>query len=175
VRSHKIAGAVLSFATGAAFLAAPEAYAADCRAITDAVARLACFDKTTSAPKSHDAKNKSQTAPTEEFNVAKAAVERKLKDPMSAQWSALFKVKTKEGEFVCGAVNSKNSYSGYAGAQGFIFDVRFSSATLMLSGASDPEYSGEDAARYCIYCLPDPRSEQSVAPYCPSLIKSYVR
>ncbi|MFK4657298.1 hypothetical protein ABIF97_007232 [Bradyrhizobium japonicum] len=64
---------------------------------------------------------------------------------------------------------------GYVGSRGFIFDVRFNTATIMLSGASDPDYSGEDAARYCLYCLPDPRSEQSVAPYCASLIKSYVR
>jgi hypothetical protein len=76
---------------------------------------------------------------------------------------------------MCGAVNSKNGYGGYVGSRGFIFDVRFNTATIMLSGASDPDYSGEDAARYCLYCLPDSRSEQSVAQYCPSLIKSYVR
>ncbi|MET4087916.1 hypothetical protein ABID60_003639, partial [Bradyrhizobium sp. S3.5.5] len=40
---------------------------------------------------------------------------------------------------------------GYVGSRGFIFDVRFNTATIMLSGASDPDYSGEDAARYCLY------------------------
>lgn len=84
-------------------------------------------------------------------------------------------VKTKEGEFVCGAVNSKNSYGGYVGSRAFIFDVRFSSATIMLSGDSDPDYSGEDTARYCMYCLPDPRPDQGIAQFCPNLIKSYVR
>lgn len=151
------------------------AYAADCKSITDAQARLACFDKTSSAQKSHVAKSNGAVASPENFAAAKAIIERKLKDPMSAQWAELFKVKTKDGEFVCGAVNSKNSYGGYVGSRGFIFDARFNTATIMLSGASDPDYSGEDAARYCLYCLPDPRSERSVAPYCPSLIKSYVR
>jgi hypothetical protein len=147
------------------------AYAVDCKSITDPQARLTCFDR--AGPKSHVAKSNSPAA--EDFTAAKAVIERKLKDPMSVQWAELFKVKTKDGEFVCGAVNSKNSYGGYVGSRGFIFDVRFNTATIMLSGASDPDYSGEDAARYCLYCLPDPRSEQSVAPYCSSLIKSYVR
>jgi hypothetical protein len=155
--------------------AASTAHAADCKAIKDAAERLACFDKTPSGQKSHGGKSNGPAAPAEDFTAAKAVIERKLKDPMSAQWTGLFKVKTKEGEFVCGAVNSKNSYGGYVGSRGFIFDVRFNTATIMLSGASDPDYSGEDAARYCLYCLPDPRSEQSVAPYCLSLIKSYVR
>jgi hypothetical protein len=156
-----------------ALVAASTAHAADCKAIPDAAARLACFD--TAGPKSHGTQSKAAAAAAEDFTAVKAVIERKLKDPMSAQWAGLFKVKTKEGEFVCGAVNSKNSYGGYVGSRGFIFDVRFSTGTIMLSGASDPDYSGEDAARYCLYCLPDPRSEQSVAPYCPSLIKSYVR
>jgi hypothetical protein len=147
----------------------------DCKAIPDAAARLACFDKAPSSQKPRVAKSNSAAVPAEDFTAAKAVIQRKLKDPMSAQWSELFKVKTKEGEFVCGAVNSKNSYGGYVGSSGFIFDVRFNTATIMMSGATDPDYSGEDAARYCLYCLPDPRSEQSVAPHCPSLIKSYVR
>lgn len=145
------------------------ARAEDCKSIADPTARLACFDKSP-APKLH-----SKKLDTDEFAVVKLAVARKLKDPIAAQWGAFFKASTKEGEFVCGVVNSKNGYGGYAGARGFIFDARFNAATLMLSGDSDPEYRAEDAARYCLYCLPDPRSEKSVADYCPSLIKSYVR
>jgi hypothetical protein len=151
------------------------AYAVDCKLITDAQARLACFDKTPVGEKAHVTKAKIAAAPADDFTAVKSVIGRKLKDPMSAQWGEFFKTKTKDGEFVCGAVNSKNGYGGYVGSRGFIFDVRFNTATIMLSGASDPDYSGEDAARYCLYCLPDPRSEQTVAPYCPSLIKSYVR
>ncbi|UPT89850.1 hypothetical protein HAP41_0000013300 [Bradyrhizobium barranii subsp. apii] len=136
---------------------ANSANAADCKSIADPQARLACFDRPV-AQKPHGVKN---VVASPEFTAAKAVIERKLKDPMSAQWADLFKVKTKEGEFVCGAVNSKNSYGGYVGSRGFIFDVRFNTATIMLSGASDPDYSGEDAARYCLYCLPDPRSGMS--------------
>jgi hypothetical protein len=166
---------ILGIVALALLLAASTAHAANCKVIQDATERLACFDKAPSAPKPHAAQSKGAIAPAEDFTAAKAAIGSKLKDQMSAQWAGLFKVKTKDGEFVCGAVNSKNSYGGYVGSRGFIFDVRFNTATIMLSGASDPDYSGEDAARYCLYCLPDPRSEQSVAPYCPSLIKSYVR
>jgi hypothetical protein len=147
------------------------AHADDCKAIQDAALRLTCFDKN-SVPK---ARAKKVTIDVDEFAAAKAVVERKLKDPLSAQWTNLFKTKTKEGEFICGAINSKNSYGGYVGARGFIFDSRFNTATIMFSGDSDPEYSGEDAARYCLYCLPDARSEKSIGEHCPGLIRAYAR
>lgn len=85
---------------------ANSANAADCKSIADPQARLACFDRPV-AQKPHSVKN---VVAAPEFTAAKGVIERKLKDPMSAQWADLFKVKTKEGEFVCGAVNSKNSY-----------------------------------------------------------------
>lgn len=146
---------------------------AHCKSITDPEARLACFDKASSTQKSHATKRTHAVPP--EFALAKAAIERKLKDPTSAQWSELFEVQTNQGGFVCGAVNAKNSYGGYVGSRGFVYDMRLNSATMMLSGDSDADYTVAGAARYCQYCLPDPRSEKSVAPYCPDLIKAAAR
>src|SRR4029077_10662655 len=102
-------------------------------------------------------------------------MQQKLSDPMSAQWQDLFKVSTPEGEIICGKVNSKNKMGGYVGATGFIFEKRLNRATLMFSGGEDPDYKGASAAAYCVYCASDPRSDQKIVSYCPSLIKSYRR
>ncbi|WP_441280125.1 hypothetical protein [Bradyrhizobium sp. 63_E2_N1_3] len=145
------------------------ARAADCTSIADTQARLACFDKAAKAPKAAIKK-----PPTDEFADAKAALVRKLTDPESARYTDLFKVSTPdEGEVVCGMVNSKNRMGGYAGARGFIFHKRQNLATLMLSGGSDPDYRGENAASYCVYCANDPRGDREFSVHCPSLIKSY--
>lgn len=65
-----------------AFVTASEAYAADCKAILDAAARLACFDRAAPTPKPHDS---GATAPSSEnFDAAKAVIGQKLKDPMCA-------------------------------------------------------------------------------------------
>jgi hypothetical protein len=90
---------VTAFALIVAFGTA--AQAADCKSVADAQARLSCFDKAPVGEKSHGAKAKVAAAPAEDFTAVKAVIGRKLKDPMSAQWAELFKVKTKDGEFVC--------------------------------------------------------------------------
>jgi hypothetical protein len=88
--------------------------------------------------------------------VAKAAMQRKLTDPMSAQWLDLYKVGTPAGEMVCGMVNSKNRMGGYSGATGFIYIPSISQAVLMFNGVADPEPEEAGLRNYCIYCADDP-------------------
>lgn len=155
----------------AAVFCAGAANAADCKAIQNAAARLACYD---AAPKTAPKAATAKKPAADEFGDVKAALVRKLKDPESARFTDLFKVSTpNEGEVVCGMVNSKNSMGGYVGARGFIFQRRPNLATIMLSGASDPDYRGENAAAYCVHCTPDARADRDFSSYCPSLIKSY--
>jgi hypothetical protein len=150
--------------------AAPTAQATDCKAISDPAARLACFD----APPKAAAK-KAAPKPLDEFAAAKAAMTRKLTDPESARFDQLFKVMTDNGEAICGLVNSKNRMGGYTGATGFIFEKTSNRATLMFSGDSDPDYTGQAAAAYCVYCADAGRGDRNIVDHCPSLIKSYRR
>jgi hypothetical protein len=157
-----------------AFLWTTAAIAADCASIPDSAARLACFDKAAKSPPKAAAKKGLPKA--DDFGAAKAAMSRKLTDPESARFTDLFKVSTPdEGEIICGMVNSKNRMGGYAGATGFIFHKNMNRAILMMSGATDPEYRGEAAASYCVYCANDPRGDANFVSHCPSLIKSYRR
>jgi hypothetical protein len=152
---------------------APCRAAADCSSIQDQTARLACFDSAPKAPKAAATKKLGPKTP-DDFGSAKAAMTRKLTDPESARFTDLFRVATPdEGEVICGMVNSKNRMGGYAGVRGFIFHKNKNLATLMLSGGSDSEYRGENAASYCVYCASDPRGDHDFSTYCPSLIKSY--
>lgn len=144
------------------------AIAQDCKRISDPTARLACFDKGGAVRSPKAAKPRA----ADPFSDAKAAILRKLKDPGSAQWRDLFTVSGQGGPLVCGSVNSKNAMGGYVGFRGFVYEPSIWRATIMLSGASDPEYTVAAAATFCTYCVPDPRSEKSVAPHCPGLISA---
>jgi hypothetical protein len=157
-----------------ALLWAATANAADCATIQDPTARLACFDSVQKAALKAAVKKPAPKA--DDFGSAKAAMTRKLTDPESARFTDLFKVATPdEGEVICGMVNSKNQMGGYTGATGFIFHKNLNRATLMMSGGTDPEYRGEAAASYCVYCANDPRGDANFVTHCPSLIKSYRR
>jgi hypothetical protein len=150
--------------------AASTAHATDCKSISDPAARLACFD----APPKTAAK-KTAPKPPDEFAAAKAAMTRKLTDPESARFDEMFKVATDNGDAICGLVNSKNRMGGYTGNTGFIFEKALNRATLMFSGASDPDYTGQAAAAYCVYCTDAGRGDRNIVDHCPSLIKSYRR
>lgn len=150
----------------ATFFAAGPAIAQDCKAIADGAARLACFDK---APKTAA---KAAKKPTDDAAPAKALLQRKMIDPESARYTDVFKVKTaSEGDVVCGIVNSKNRMGGYVGGKGFIYEPKLNRATIMATGDTDPDYSMQAAAAYCVHCDPDPRSDRSFATYCPSMLK----
>lgn len=65
---------------------------------------------------------------------AEVAVERKLKDPSSAQFEAF--VSRLSGEpVVCGTVNAKNGFGGYSGRQPFIY----AGGQAILSEEAAPE------------------------------------
>lgn len=53
--------------------------------------------------------------------LAKTAILAKLKDPESAQFSKMRL--SNDGQYVCGFVNAKNSYGGYAGAKEFVVSL----------------------------------------------------
>lgn len=148
------------------------ALAEDCKAIQDATARLACFDKP--PPKAATPKAK-KAAAIDDFADAKAAIKRKLTDPESAQFTEMFKVQAQRGDAVCGLVNSKNRMGGYAGVAGFFYDRISRTGTIMFSGGSDPEYSGPQAAAYCVFCTTTGRGDPNIGDHCPGLIKAYWR
>jgi hypothetical protein len=145
------------------FLAAPiaQAHSADCSAIQDARARLACYD---AASKSRAAK---KPAP-DEFAPAKQAMLRKLSDPDSARWADLFHVDggAADGAIICGKVNSKNQMGGYAGMTGFVYLPQFDQSILMFNGVADPEWASLGLTAYCKYCAADPRGYDKIRPHC---------
>lgn len=51
----------------------------------------------------------------------KDKVKKYLKDPASAEFRDIRK--SKNGKYICGEVNAKNSMGGYTGYQGFAVDV----------------------------------------------------
>jgi hypothetical protein len=55
------------------------------------------------------------------FTKAKASIIKKLKDPDSARFQDL---RMAGIDWVCGSVNAKNQFGGYAGAKPFYYDVR---------------------------------------------------
>lgn len=54
------------------------------------------------------------------IEIVKSEIKEGLKDPSSAQFKDVRIVKVPEGKVVCGQVNAKNSYGGYAGYKYFI-------------------------------------------------------
>jgi len=70
-----------------------------------------------------------------QINAAKNAVLEKLKDPESARFSGIYGVSNdslQSGYAVCGFVNSKNSYGGYAGKTPF--SVSNNTAIILSNG-----------------------------------------
>ncbi len=63
----------------------------------------------------------SKPRPPEPFYGTKALVKQYLNDPDSAQFSNTFHIKKANGdEILCGSVNAKNGFGGYAGYQPFV-------------------------------------------------------
>jgi hypothetical protein len=99
----------------ALLVCASTAHAADCKAISDPAARLACFESTPKATK----KSAPKSPAADEFAAAKAAMSRKLTDPESARFTDPFN-SNGTTPVMCGMVNSKNRMGGYSGATGFV-------------------------------------------------------
>lgn len=64
----------------------------------------------------------------QQIEAAKEMVRQNLKDPESARFSDIFGITQagmEEGYAVCGKVNAKNAFGGYAGSQPFSVKGRF--------------------------------------------------
>ena len=58
------------------------------------------------------------------ISAAKAALTKTLKDPGSAQFTDVVRGTSSVGvDYVCGKVNARNSYGGYTGPKGFLYQV----------------------------------------------------
>ena len=72
------------------------------------------------------------------FRSAEQAVRSLLRDPDSAQFKELsIRIGQDSKRYVCGQVNVKNAFGGYAGFDFFAFEIANGPAYLMATGASD--------------------------------------
>jgi hypothetical protein len=140
---------------------ASTAHAADCKAISDPAARLACFDSPPKAMK----KNAPKPPAADEFAAAKAAMSRKLTDPESARFTDLFK-SSGATPVVCGMVNSKNRMGGYGGATGFVYIPPENLAVLMFNGEADPGPASYGLKAYYSNCASDVRGDDKIRSFC---------
>lgn len=74
--------------------------------------------------------------PADAMAEARKEVATKLKDPESARFTDVRYLTTPNArgeptDVVCGKVNAKNSYGGYAGASGFVYMVDYRSVSLV--------------------------------------------
>lgn len=86
-----------------------------------------------------------------EIGTAQSSIKNLMKDPDSTNFKAVREIKNSQGgKFVCGEVNSKNSYGGYVGFKNFayqggraVIDGSFSNPDdyefLALSGCMGPD------------------------------------
>ncbi|HAD84247.1 MAG TPA: hypothetical protein DCG71_05325 [Brevundimonas sp.] len=78
-----------------------------------------------------------QSAEKQMIEDAQAAVAAKLRDPSSAQFrNVRHRVAETGADIVCGEVNGKNGFGGYAGFQRFIYDA----GTTTLEDGDDPGF-----------------------------------
>lgn len=126
-----------------------QAQPTDCTSIKDDKERLTCFDQTSQQkPKAHAPR----VAPDPLIAKARSAVANSLKDPPSARFDGV----VRKAEAVCGFVNAKNSYGGYAGRTRFTYviksgDIFLEVPIMTLTQYNFKEYEASDAAlkRYC--------------------------
>jgi hypothetical protein len=111
------------------------AHAADCKAISDPTARLACFD----APLRAACRPKPKNAVLDDIEKAKRAIAATLTDPASAQFGEVFQGTGVPGKpIICGSVNAKNIYGGYVGLKPFFYLPASDLAILLADGSSFP-------------------------------------
>lgn len=80
--------------------------------------------------------------------AAEHAVKSRLKDPGSATFSGMFVSWLSGGPIVCGRVNAKNSFGGYAGATRF---VAAGNDTAFLESEMGPGEMEKTWSRFCGY------------------------
>jgi hypothetical protein len=125
--------------------------APNCSTIPDDKDRLACYDaaaaKPTAVPKSPP-----QAVGDPTIVKARTAVSKSLRDPPSTRFESV----VRKPEAVCGLVNGKNAYGGYAGNTRFAYvissgDIFIEMSPTLISPSTIGEYDRIDAAlkRYC--------------------------
>jgi hypothetical protein len=133
------------------------AIAEDCKAITDSAARLACFDGASIKPKAKTPAAKTSAAKqTDDIAMAKRAVVRDLKDPLSALFGDVYRGQYR-GRYtvVCGGINAKNSYGGYTGMTAFVYEIEKDQATILNPNGPDPSSVLDGLTLYKYNCADD--------------------
>jgi hypothetical protein len=121
----------------------------NCRAITDSLERLRCFDAREDAAMLQSTKQDAQGDPEATIWIvwARNAVRKQLRDPESALFDGLRVVKDKSGKpGVCGTVNAKNAMGGMTGPKMFVFDG--SQARILVAGEGAED--GTSLGRYIL-------------------------
>ncbi len=72
-------------------------------------------------------------------DMVRSTIIKMLKDPESAKFGELAAVKYPNGVIVCGSVNAKNSFGGYAGASPFVGELVGDMFQLQQFGGSEAE------------------------------------
>jgi hypothetical protein len=97
-----------------------------CEQIAEKTVRASCIASRQEKPMSKPAEeNKSKM---DKFIAeAKSRLVERFKDPQSAQFTSMLYVENgvMDSSYLCGMVNSKNSYGGYVGAKYFVVRKRF--------------------------------------------------
>ena len=88
------------------------------------------------------------------YEAAKRAVIQQLKDPNSAQFGPLERqtrpnVRGEPMDVVCGKVNARNSYGGYAGMSGFVYFVGDQSVYFADGSGPVPGLGSTVYYRFC--------------------------
>lgn len=142
-----------SFGAGLALLVlsnvAVQAQPTNCTTIKDDKERLACFDQAAKQPPKASAP---KAAEDPIITKARGAVAQSLKDPPSARFDGV----VRKTDAVCGFVNARNSYGGYAGRTRFVYVLKTTEIFVevpitTLTGSNLAEYEASDAAlnRFC--------------------------
>jgi hypothetical protein len=137
-------------------MAYSHAIAQECKFITENAARLACFDALSTKPKAKTPLAKASGAKqVDDVAMAKRAVVRDLKDPMSALFGDVYR-----GRYavVCGGVNAKNSYGGYTGMTAFVYEIEKDQATILNPNGPDPQSVLDGLVLYKYNCFDDKRA-----------------
>ena len=112
----------------------------NCRAITDSLERLRCYDAQP-APK-HPATPLAPkpAAPSEDPLIfkAKAAIKKHLREPDSARFDLKVKTAADGKKGVCGTVNARNANGGMTGPKLVVFDGQYAHILVSNEGPDNP-------------------------------------
>lgn len=110
-----------------------------------------------------------------EVGAAKEQVAHHMRDPSSAQFREVRALKQKDGSVaVCGEVNGKNAYGGYAGFQKFVVhggDVHIQSDSVDFTNASEVTEQTEALRAHTDHCLLQGRTLEEIEAETAEIVK----